>query len=145
MLDEFSYKESRRMWYLLSENSLETGLREMNTYIEVWEMNELGIKHEMIAVYVEVDRKDYDYDDDASHNVDGVVAKDGGLAVDGGVVMDSVLAVDGGIAMDNEDEDDTKYCPLKKEESDASSSANDKYNSDNDNEEFLPDHILRIT
>ncbi|PKI72795.1 hypothetical protein CRG98_006775 [Punica granatum] len=122
MLDEFGYKELRMMWYLLPDKCLETGLREMNTNIEIWEMTELGIKYEMIAV---------------------------GVAVDSGVAMDGGVPGEGGIVVDNkdkdEDEDDTEYYPPEEEESDAYSSADDEYNSNNDNEEFLEGHILRIT
>ncbi|PKI35899.1 hypothetical protein CRG98_043709 [Punica granatum] len=109
-------------------------------------MTELGIKYEMIAVYVEADKKDYD--DGANDAIDGVIP-DSAVAVDSGVAMDGGVVGEGGIVVDNEDEDededDTVYYPPEEEESDAYSSADDEYNSDNNNEEFLEGHILRIT
>ncbi|PKI64550.1 hypothetical protein CRG98_014982 [Punica granatum] len=139
MLDEFGYKEPRRMWHLLLEKYLGIGLRDMNTDTEVWEMTELEIKHEMIAVYVEADKKDYD--EDATNVID--VVHDSVVAVDGSEAINGGVAGERGIVVDNED--DTEYYPPKEEDSDAYSNADDEYNSDNDNEEFLDGHILRIT
>ncbi|PKI58838.1 hypothetical protein CRG98_020737 [Punica granatum] len=89
----------------------------MNTDIEVWEMTELGIKYEMIAMSVEAYKKDYD--DDATDAIDGVVP-DSAVAMDSGVAMDGGVAGEGGIVVDNEDkdedDDDTQYYPPEEEE-----------------------------
>ncbi|PKI34280.1 hypothetical protein CRG98_045331 [Punica granatum] len=67
-LDDFGYKEPKMMWYVLPNCSLGNGLREMNTYIEVGQMADLGVKFGHIDVYVEVDRKDDNAADEGGYD-----------------------------------------------------------------------------
>ncbi|PKI66122.1 hypothetical protein CRG98_013480 [Punica granatum] len=121
ILDDFGYNPPKRMWYVVPKNSLDVGLTKMNTDFEVMEMAALGVKHEIMHVYVEADLKDDDISEwrwSADGNEEGNEAAD-----EGGNEAEH----EGGMAAEGDSASDSNVY----------SSDDEEYSSERDNDEFM--------